>query len=372
MIYFIMKIINQVSTRIEISDQQTTYIVGYDLLDNLSDLKCFKGQNAENFMLLTDNNLFKLYGKRVIVSLKKTGRGVLIAVVPAGEKSKSLATVESVCKTFLENKASRKSILLTLGGGVITDLGGFIGSILLRGIQVIHLPTTLLAQIDAAIGGKSAVDVNVNGKMLKNMIGKIEQPFAVISDVSLLSTLPKKEVINGLGEMIKYWAGWGKPSKDLISSASWRIKNQNNTTLAEIVSECQRIKLDMIRRDPFDTLGIREKLNLGHTIGHAIEGEMNGQLSHGESVALGLVAASKISVRTGMLSIDKAEVIIKTVKALGLPVILKGADKEKIMDLIAFDKKNGAFVLMKDIGTLVSRCIVDKKIIREAISEVII
>lgn len=368
MIYFIMKIINQVSTRIEISDQQTTYIVGYDLLDNLADLKCFKEQNAENFMLLTDNNLFKLYGKRVIVSLKKTGRGVLIAVVPAGEKSKSLATAESVCKTFLENKASRKSILVTLGGGVITDLGGFIGSILLRGIRVVSLPTTLLAQIDAAIGGKSAVNVNVSGKMLKNMIGKIDQPVAVISDVSFLTTLPKKEILNGLGEMIKYWAGWGKPSIDQIS----KINNKNNTTIAEIVTLCQRIKLDMIRQDPFDTLGIREKLNLGHTVGHAIEGEMNGQLSHGESVALGLVAAAKISVRTGLLSIDKAEEIIKTVKALGLPVILKGADKKKVMKLMDFDKKNGTFVLIKDIGMLASRCLIDKKIIREALSAVII
>lgn len=348
--------------------QKTTYTVGFNLLDDLSSLEALKNSNADKFLLLTDENLFALYGKRAVESIKKTGREVTTAVVASGEKSKTLQSVESACRTFLEGKASRSSILVTLGGGVITDLGGFIGSILLRGIRVIHLPTTLLAQIDAGIGGKSGVDFWTREGMLKNMIGKTEQPYAVISDVSLLSTLPKIEVINGLGEMVKYWIGWRKPSIEQLIAA----KTLQMEELANIISLCQQIKINTIRKDPFDILKIREKLNLGHTIGHAIEAEQKGKLSHGESVALGLIAATKISVKTGILSSVKAARIIETVKALGLPVMLKEADKKTVMDLTAFDKKNGTFVLIKDIGKLQTRCLVDRKIILDAISEVII
>lgn len=364
-----MKIVNQFSTSIKIPNQNTTYIVGCNLLDNLSKLDCFKSPGTDTFLLLTDQNLFGLYGKRILDSLQKTGKGVVKAVVPDGEISKCLTTVESVCKTFLENKASRKSILVTLGGGVITDLGGFIGSILFRGISVIHLPTTLLAQIDAAIGGKNAVDVNVCGNMIKNMIGKIEQPYAVISDVNFLSTLPKNEIINGLGEAVKYWAGFGKPTYAQISS----VRNQINTaSLEEVILACLRIKLDVIQRDPFDTLGFRVRLNLGHTIGHAIEGYMKGKLSHGECVALGLVGAVKISSKMGILNNKTSRQIIAAIKDLGLPVAMSGLNIEKVICLLNYDKKGGSFVLLKDIGNLITGVIVENNIIRKVLSEIIL
>lgn len=372
----IMKIIKRLSSTIDIPKQKTIHLVGYGLLDNLARLDCFRAPDVKNFLLLTDINVYKIYGKRVISSLNKLGKEVIVARVAAGEQSKSFDTAISVCGTFLENRVSRKSVLITLGGGVITDLGGFIGSIILRGIPVIHLPSTLLAQIDAGLGGKNGIDLWVKDKMLKNMVGKIEQAHAVVSDVGLLSSLPKREITNGLCEMVKYWVGWGKPSIGQLLAMKtpkrWRNDSSQVEELAKTIICCQQIKIDIVKQDPFETKGLREKLNLGHTIGHAIEGETFGKLSHGECVALGLIGAVKISTRLKLMKQKTAIQIIETIKNLGLPTFIKGPNIEKVTKLLSYDKKRGTFVLIKEIGDLITGVKVEAKLVKIALLEVIL
>src|SRR3989338_4159006 len=201
-----MEIKTQIQSTVSPDEQVTNYIIGSDILGNLHELEQIKQLDAHNFLLLTDSSVNKFYGEKTTQSLRKLGKPLVSSVIQPGEQAKSLNEIPKILQPFFSHGCNRSSVLIALGGGVITDLGGFIASILLRGIRLINIPTTLLAQIDASIGGKTGVDFWLDEKtMYKNMLGRIEQPRLVISDIDTLSSLPKREYISGLGEMIKYW-----------------------------------------------------------------------------------------------------------------------------------------------------------------------
>ena len=386
----IMKIISLMQSKISLLPQKTDYIIGSNLLANLHRIINLKANNFSSFLLLSDRTVFNLHGKRVITSLEKMGKSVTTSVISPGEDEKCLNSLSHIIEPFFRQEFNRNACLISFGGGVLTDLGGFLASILLRGISSIYIPTTLLSQVDAAIGGKTGVDFWLTKNfMLKNMIGTIRQPKMVISDVDTLATLPKKEILNGLGEMVKYWIGFGKPtlkhlglctnalhqrevvSKAIKTPARWPKDSWQVEELAKIISLCQHIKIEIVKKDPFDKLHIREKLNLGHTIGHAIEGVSNGKLSHGQTVAIGSVVAAKISVLKGLLNINTYKTIVKTIQQLGLPVSIRRIDTKQVVSMLKFDKKDGTFVLIKNIGQPIANVRVENNIIEKALMEVI-
>ncbi|MCJ7740465.1 3-dehydroquinate synthase [Candidatus Microgenomates bacterium] len=365
-----MKIFCKKQTTIGNRWTKNNFIIGSDLLANLSQLEIVNRPEVDKFFILTDKTVFRIYGKKMIVSLRKTRKSVIPFILEPGEKEKNINNVMMIINQFIEQGITRKSILLALGGGVMTDIGGFVASIILRGIDYINLPTTLIGQVDAGLGGKTGVNISHEKHMIKNMIGTFKQPTAVISDINALRTLPEKEIKNGLGEIIKYWIGWGKPEVNLLHLGG--VSDMAPLELASIISQCQEIKLDVVRNDPFETRHIRDKLNLGHTVGHAIEGISNGRLSHGEAVALGLVAAVKISVLKGFLKEETAGEIINLIRRVGLPTSVNGLDKEKIQEALKFDKKDRTFVLIREIGKIETNVPVESSIINQVLEEIIL
>lgn len=357
----------------------TDYFVGSNLLANLHKINIYKTKNYSSFLLLSDTTIFKFYGNKVVSSLQKFGKPVSISLIKPGEKQKNLSAISNIIQPLFQAGFDRNTCLVALGGGVITDLGGFIASVLLRGIPAIYLPTTLLGQIDAAIGGKTGVDFLMKDNlMLKNMIGTIVQPIMVVSDVDTLSSLPQKEILNGLGEMAKYWTGWGMPSLDQLMLAS--TPGVECDELVKIITICQKIKIDTVSQDPYEKSGIRHKLNLGHTIGHAIEGASGGKLSHGQSVALGLAAVSKISLLKKMLAEETYQRIINALVDIGLPTKIIASRYFKtrsnlisdVNEALKLDKKAGMFVLIKDIGNLTTGMNVERELISQVLKETII
>lgn len=364
-----MKIFFQEKTKVEIPTQQTNYIVGSDLLAKLDGILTKHNMQYSSFLILSDKKAFSLFGDKIITSLQKLGKPVITSTIVSSEQNKELNKVTEIVKPYFQQGFNRNTCLICLGGGIITDIGGFIGSILLRGIDCVLLPTTLLAQIDAAIGGKTGVNFSMGKNIYKNMLGDFKQPALVISDVDTLTTLPEKEIRNGLGEMVKYWIGWEKPSFDELLTIASSPKSEE---LAQIINMCQKIKIETIKKDPQDILGEREKLNLGHTIGHAIEGASNGKLSHGEAVSIGLVSAAKLSLWMDMLSDDVFENILKNIISLGLPIQVKDIDKREVLSAMSLDKKGGTFVLIKDFGSLITGVKVEEELVKKVISEVVL
>lgn len=365
-----MKIFSTNQMKVKSLIQKTDLLVGSDLLVNLHEIQQFKNEAFSSFLLLSDKNVFALFGNKVINSLKKLKKEVVVSLLKPGEIAKNTNNISEIVKPFFQHGFDQQSAIISLGGGVVSDIGGFLASILLRGIPAIHIPTTLLAQIDAAIGGKTGVNIVLSKSiMFKNMLGTIKQPKIIISDVETLQTLPEKEITNGLGEMVKYWVGWGRPTKYQISKIKYK---RGMKILCEVVDMCQKIKLDIVKNDPWETKGIRQNLNLGHTVGHALEGLGRGKWTHGECVAIGIVAAAKISKELDLIQNDSLEEISNFIKVCGLPTKINNISVGQILEIMKMDKKGGNFVLIKHIGKLQTNMKVPKELITKVLQEIIL
>lgn len=350
---------------------KTAYIVGSSIVENLISRKEAALMSHSSFLVLIDETVEKLYGKTLFQSLKLAKKRMTVVSISPSETIKSVDSLPFLLKPFFTAGFDRNALFLAIGGGVVTDIGGFLGSVLLRGIDTILIPTTLLSQVDAAIGGKTGVNVRISEtSLLKNMVGTFYPPTAVITDCNFLRTLPRKEILNGLGEMVKYWAGWGRPSMNILAKISKGVQ-MSDSELCSIISLCQQIKLGVIRKDPYETKGIRDSLNLGHTIGHAIEGACK-TLSHGQAVAIGLVAVAKISSYRGILSVSDRDKIVTSIESLGLPIRVKNISVDEVMRLMKMDKKGGTFVLFSAIGKIKTRQRVPIDIIQRTLMEVIV
>ncbi|GAF81037.1 unnamed protein product, partial [marine sediment metagenome] len=302
-------------------------------------------------VIITDSTVKSLYGDTLRKSLVSDGFKVTILEVPEGEEQKSLETAGSLYHELSNVHAERTTPILALGGGVIGDLAGFVAATYMRGVPLIQVPTTLLAQVDSSIGGKVAV----NHGQLKNKIGVFYQPRLVISDITTLRTLPKTEISDGLAEIIKYAVIVDKELFTYLERNIDQIKSLDEKLLEEVVSKSTKIKAEVIEKDERD-FGLRNILNYGHTIGHAIESASDFKIGHGEAVAIGMLAAGRISNRLGML--DKNELIrLKgVIQRAGLPVKILSLEMEKIIQAIKHDKKilrgKVRFVLAKSIGNV--------------------
>jgi 3-dehydroquinate synthase len=297
-------------------------------------------------VVITDHVVGPLHGEAVVNSLKDAGFQPHLLTVPAGEASKSMEQASKLCDQLIGHGLDRKSAVFALGGGVIGDLAGFVASIHYRGIPVIQIPTTVVAQVDSSIGGKTGV----NSPMGKNLIGTFHQPKLVITDPSTLSTLPDRIFREGLAEVIKH---------AVIADAEMLalLPPDRSGDLSLLVARNVGIKSRIVAKDEFETKGTRALLNFGHTIGHAIESVAGyGALSHGECVAIGMIAALDLSVRLAGLPPSQAEQVRAVIDACGLPTTIPSSlPTEQILSALGRDKKfdRGSirFVLTKQLGS---------------------
>jgi len=306
---------------------------------------------SDKLTIITDSKVKNLYGNTLKQRLISDGFKVTILEVPEGEEQKSLETAGRLYDELSNCYVERMTPVLALGGGVIGDLTGFIAATYLRGIPLIQIPTTLLAQVDSSIGGKVAVD---HGH-LKNIIGAFYQPWLVISDVAILRTLGTRELSDGLAEIIKYAVIGDKGFFAYLERNLDQIKSLDERQLEEVVVKSAEIKARIVEKDERD-LGLRNILNYGHTVGHAIESASEFAVGHGEAVALGMLTAGKISNKLGML--DKNELIRLQgiIGRAGLPTRIPNLKAEKIIQAIKHDKKISKgkirFILAKSIGNV--------------------
>ena len=300
-------------------------------------------------VIITDTTVKDLYGDALSQGLTNAGFKVTTLEVPAGEEQKSLETAGRLYHELTSAHAERTTPILALGGGVIGDLAGFVAATYMRGVPLIQIPTTLLAQVDSSIGGKVAVD---HGQ-LKNTIGVFYQPRLVISDIDTLKTLPATELANGLAEVIKSAAIRNKVFFSYLESSLGRIKPLDVAVLEEIVFQTARIKAEIVEKDEKD-LGLRSILNYGHTIGHAVESASDFQFQHGKAVAIGMTAAARISNRMSILDENEVVRLKNIIEKAGLPTEMPNLKIEDIFSAMKHDKKvlqdKVRFILLKSIG----------------------
>lgn len=303
---------------------------------------------GEKIFIITDENVDKYYGSKVKDELDKIGYKTRKMVLAPGEKIKSFSTLPSIYNELLDFKLTRKELIITLGGGVIGDLGGFVASTFLRGVSFIQIPTSLLAQVDSSVGGKVAVDLEKG----KNLVGSFYQPKAVFIDPDVLNTLPEKFYKDGMAEVIKYGCIKDRDFFYMLKSLKSREEVMNN--IEDILYKCCYIKKSVVERDEKD-LGERMLLNFGHTLGHAIEKYYNFTgYSHGEAVAIGMYNISLKSEDEGITEKGVAEEIKEILINYDLPYKVDIKDNNKIIDTISLDKKNIGnvlkVILLKSIG----------------------
>ncbi|MDB2110826.1 3-dehydroquinate synthase [Clostridium paraputrificum] len=303
---------------------------------------------GEKIFIITDENVDKYYGSKVKDELDKIGYKTRKMVLAPGEKTKSFSTLPSIYNELLDFKLTRKELIITLGGGVIGDLGGFAASTFLRGVSFIQIPTSLLAQVDSSVGGKVAVDLEKG----KNLVGSFYQPKAVFIDPDVLNTLPEKFYKDGMAEVIKYGCIKDRDFFYMLKSLKSREEVMNN--IEDILYKCCYIKKSVVERDEKD-LGERMLLNFGHTLGHAIEKYYNFTgYSHGEAVAIGMYNISLKSEYEGITEKGVAEEIKEILINYDLPYKVDIKDNNKIIDTISLDKKNIGnvlkVILLKSIG----------------------
>lgn len=303
---------------------------------------------GEKIFIITDENVDKYYGDKVKDELDKAGYKTRKMVLTPGEETKSFSTLPSIYNELLDFKLTRKELIITLGGGVIGDLGGFAASTFLRGVSFVQIPTSLLAQVDSSVGGKVAVDLEKG----KNLVGSFYQPKAVFIDPDVLNTLPEKFYKDGMAEVIKYGCIKDRDFFYMLKSLKSREEVMNN--IEDILYKCCYIKKSVVERDEKD-LGERMLLNFGHTLGHAIEKYYNFTgYSHGEAVAIGMYNISLKSEDEGITEKGVAEEIKEILINYDLPYEVDIKDNNKIIDTISLDKKNIGnvlkVILLKSIG----------------------
>lgn len=323
--------------------------IGKNIIDRMA-LIIAKNHKAEHYVVITDDCVGSLYGKKFLAGLEDVGLNVNLIEFPAGEASKNISTVMDIAGELLKSGADRETFLLALGGGVVGDVTGFIASVFMRSVPYIQIPTTLVAQVDSSIGGKTAVDLQYG----KNLLGTFYQPCAVFTDLSFLETLPEKEFNNGLAEIIKYGIIDDEKMFQTMENHMETIKLKESKLLLNIVESCCRIKKSIVEIDEKDQ-GLRHILNFGHTWGHALETISGYSITHGEGVALGMIAAARLSEKMGYLENNQARRIETLLRKAGLPwKIPEVFSADDIIDALRMDKKKKGdivrFVLLKKIG----------------------
>jgi 3-dehydroquinate synthase len=324
-------------------------------------------------VIVTDSHVGPLHAATVTQSLQAAGWRTDVVTLPAGEPTKSLDVIAQVYDRLIELQADRQTVVFALGGGVVGDAAGFIAATYTRGVPFVQLPTTLLADVDSSVGGK----VGVNHPLAKNMIGAFYQPFGVLIDTSVLATLPDREYRSGLAEVVKYGVIIDPEFFAQLEAQTAALNQRDANTLAAAIARSCRLKADIVEKDEFERTGLRAVLNYGHTFAHAFEALCGyGELLHGEAVSIGMVCASRLAERRGLIGADVTARQVALLQALHLPTQLPPGSKVSANDAIArmrLDKKAVAgqlrFVLPTRLGHVETIAGVPEGDVRQVLAE---
>jgi 3-dehydroquinate synthase len=335
--------------KVHLGDRSYTVQIGPGLLDAAGPA-CARLRVGGRAAVVTQSAVAS-HAARVADSLRGAGFEPIVLLVPEGEESKSLREAERLWDAFLAHGLDRSSPVVAVGGGVVGDLAGFAGAAFMRGLPVIQVPTTLLAQVDASVGGKVAV----NHPRGKNLIGAFHQPRLVLIDPEALRTLPEREYRSGLAEVVKTGAALNADLFAALESGLDQLRRRDATLLGDVVATCCTEKARIVERDEREETGLRMVLNYGHTVGHALEA-LSGyrRWLHGEAVAIGLTAAGRIAARIGWTDARTAERQEALLRGVGLPTRFSGLDPRALVDALRHDKKardgRVPFVLLRSVG----------------------
>jgi 3-dehydroquinate synthase len=315
----------------------------------LPDLIARKGLNS-SILFVIDENVMKFHSERIKAVMEKTGGRNNYYIMPSGEKNKSMECYNNILTFMTDNNYGRDSLIVAIGGGVTGDIAGFVASTYMRGIQLVHIPTTLLAAVDSSVGGKTGI----NFFDRKNIIGTFYQPNFVLTDTVFLDTLPEDEVISGAGEIIKYAFLSDRDFYNDVNDSFNSIISLNNKTLERIIPVCINIKAGIVTKDEEES-GLRKILNLGHTFAHAYESYFDFGIKHGNAVAAGIISSLFLSFKKGIINKTSLDYFLSLPSKIDYfrPDFL---NKDEIINRMLSDKKNKEgrikFILIKDIGEI--------------------
>ena len=359
-----------VKLRVSLGKRSYPIIIGRGVLKQLG-LYLHKLNIGTDAFIVTNTFLKDKYGVKLSQVLAKAGFNCYFKEVPDSEKSKSIETASQVIKDLARFDQKKRVFIVAFGGGVVGDLSGFVACVYKRGVNYVQVPTTLLAQVDSAIGGKTALDLDLG----KNLVGAFYQPRLVFSDINFLKSLDKNQLRYGLAEVIKYAVIKDEKLFCFLEDEHKAISAGNPQALEMIVSVCSNVKAKIISRDEKETAGLRTILNFGHTIGHAIEAACGYRgYNHGQAISLGMVSAIDLSSRLRLVDVQTAARIENLIVLYGLPTKLKGISVDKIVAAHYHDKKflgkENKFVLISGIGRAKIVRNVKLDLIKEAIKKI--
>ncbi len=340
----------------------------YDILitdnfDQISAIVKELGFENRKIAIITDSNVGDIYAEEIVKNLNKVSDKVFTYSIPAGESNKNLDEIKKIYEFLVERHFDRHDLLIALGGGVVGDMCGFVAATYLRGVAFIQVPTTLLAQTDSSIGGKTGVDLGG----IKNMVGAFYMPSFVYINTKTLDSLDERQYFSGFAEVMKHGLIKDQDYYTWLIENMYEICDKDSDVVNEMVTRSLGIKKAVVEKDPKEK-GDRALLNFGHTIGHAIEKHMDFKMLHGECVALGCVAAAFISWKRGLLSMEEYYEIRDMFVPFNLPISIEDVDKEAILELTKSDKKADSdkikFVLLKKIG----KAFIDDTVTRDEMS----
>ena len=349
-----------------LAERSYKIVIGGNIVNNLAQYAAGFVTN-KNCLIITDSNVLELYNSKVTKELQKAKVAQCnTEFFPAGEENKTLNTMTNFYSSAVKNGLDRKSMFIALGGGVTGDMCGFLAASYMRGVDFIQIPTSLLAMVDSSVGGKTGIDLEEG----KNLVGAFWQPKMVLIDPCFLKTLPKRELLCGLAEIIKYGVIIDHELFVDLENNIDKLQNLDIDYYSDVIARCCQIKADIVAQDEREG-GIRAILNYGHTFGHAIEKVSNFSIGHGEGVAIGMCMAANLAVSDNLMSKYDAQRQKALLDEIGLPTTVDGHDAQKIVDAMSSDKKCEAgeniFIIPNSIGKVEIRKGFSKDVIFKAV-----
>jgi len=359
--------------RVEVSLGERSYdiLIGYNILQQFS-LSLRERCSEKEIILISDTTVYGLYGQQLIKYLTNDDWKVIEYIMPTGEEAKSWNQAGSILTKMLEANLSRNSSVIALGGGVVGDMAGFAAALYRRGVNFYQIPTTLLAQVDSSVGGKVAV----NHPLGKNMIGTFYQPQEVWTDLTLLDTLPLEEWRAGLAEVVKYGVIWDEDFFLFLETNADKVLQRSAEVVPDLIKRCCQIKAEIVSQDERDE-GLRNILNFGHTIGHALESATQyKKYRHGEAVAVGMLGAFLLAQQMNMLDAEVVERFRKLLIKWGLPCSFSSCLLEKAVHNLIYDKKVAqqklVFILPQKLGKVVIEKGITQELVESAMEKLLI
>jgi 3-dehydroquinate synthase len=342
--------------------------IGSNIFEDLPEF-ITKYSLSRRIFVIIDRNVERIYGAAIRKVIEAVAVKKYFWVAPASERLKSFKTIYRIFSYLFEEKFGRDTLYIVIGGGTIGDVAGFTASIYMRGVQLVHIPTTLLAAVDSSIGGKTGI----NFDEAKNLIGTFYHPALILIDTNFLKSLSENEMISGFGEIIKYsYLTDGDLYSTLLSEYGLLLRKDVNF-LEKIIYESVKIKSAVVLKDEHEKTGLRKILNLGHTFAHAFESDSAYKLSHGKAVIAGIICSLFLSNELKLINKDKLNYMLQLPLKFKSLIKLKNIDEKEIFSLMRYDKKNRdgelKFVLIKDFGEILVDVSVDRKLILRSIRE---